>query len=288
MTAVLTHPGAPTRACCADRNPGVIIAAPAAIARPAVTRRPSTAAPLCALHAAALALLVAGCAAPPPPAAPPVPPLEGGARGEWFCDRGSREGGWECIADQPVPGQPAPVLPGVEVNAIEPPPAAVAGGGTGGIERIDGDRGGFAQLPGDAAPVAPRRLDPVTPVAQASGPAPRANPPGPLPGPAAAGAPQRLADLPADWHAVQLIALSSREAVEKFAITRQLPPLTGARIARNGELVYVLILGVHPTRAEAERTVANRPASVRDVEPWIRSVGTLQQAMREADRIAGD
>ena len=95
-----------------------------------------------------------------------------------------------------------------------------------------------------------------------------------------------LIDAPATHYAVQLIALGSEQALRDFVAQRQLAGMTQVRVENRGRLHFALLAGVHPTRAAAERAVAAMAPALQALEPWIRSVGNLRQAMARADRLA--
>ena len=62
-----------------------------------------------------------------------------------------------------------------------------------------------------------------------------------------------------------------------------LDKLTGAMIEVKGRTYYVALLGVYETRAAAELAARNRPAALKRLEPYIRSMASLQSAMNRAD-----
>jgi len=107
--------------------------------------------------------------------------------------------------------------------------------------------------------------------------------------PAAAPAPKPRGDasgLPPDGFVVQLLAMSSKRAIESLAAELQVPGLSAARIERDGQLFYVLLFGVYPDRDAAESASAARPEALRRFEPWIRRFGSLQDAIQRADALA--
>lgn len=93
-------------------------------------------------------------------------------------------------------------------------------------------------------------------------------------------------DLPDEFFAVQLLALSSAEAVEKFVVDAGVPGLAAARIERDGSLLYVLLLGIYRDRTDAARAAANAPVELGHLSPWIRPLRTLKEAMLRADSLA--
>ena len=99
--------------------------------------------------------------------------------------------------------------------------------------------------------------------------------------------PVALLDLPADFYAVQLMALQSPEAVEQFVTRNRLQGMSAARVAVDGDLRYALILGIYETEPLAQRALVGLPKPLRQFKPWLRKLSNLQEAMLQADRIAG-
>jgi septal ring-binding cell division protein DamX len=96
----------------------------------------------------------------------------------------------------------------------------------------------------------------------------------------------QLIDLPADFYAVQILAMTSRQALEDYADEHDLPSMAAARVARNGELYYVLLLGVYRDKPTAEEAAAQLPERIMSQNPWVRSMKSLQEAIANADRLA--
>ncbi len=97
----------------------------------------------------------------------------------------------------------------------------------------------------------------------------------------------RLVDLPAEFFAVQIVALSSKQALESYVKERNLIGMSAARVEKDGKLYYVLLLGIYQTRERAELAAADRPPPLKDIKPWIRRLGSLQTSMIKADKLAG-
>ena len=95
-------------------------------------------------------------------------------------------------------------------------------------------------------------------------------------------------DMPAEFYAVQLIAMTNRQRLEEYIAINQLEGMTAARTERNGEIYYVLILGIYENRGLAERASLEIPPPLDTTEPWIRELGTLQEAMLRGDALAAD
>lgn len=94
-----------------------------------------------------------------------------------------------------------------------------------------------------------------------------------------------MMDIPPEFWAVQLIALSSKEALEAYARQHNVKGMPAARIAVDGKLFYILLLGIYETRALAAEASTELPAPFSN--PWIRSVRSLQRAMAQADELSG-
>ncbi len=93
-------------------------------------------------------------------------------------------------------------------------------------------------------------------------------------------------DLPDEFYAVQLMALGSPEAVERFVNEARVPGLAAARVELDGRLFYVLLLGIYRDRADATRAAESSPAELSRLTSWIRPLRTLKQAMLRADELA--
>ena len=106
--------------------------------------------------------------------------------------------------------------------------------------------------------------------------------------PRTAATPGSFLNMPAEFYAVQLMAMPSRERLEAYIREHNLTDMSATRIARDGELYYVLILGVYETQELAETASRDVPPPLDKREPWIRSLGNLQDAMIRANAMAGD
>lgn len=96
-----------------------------------------------------------------------------------------------------------------------------------------------------------------------------------------------LIDLPPDYFAVQLFAVSNKEALEKFVRDKNIPGLSATRIAYGDQLFFVLLLGIYSDESAARIAAANMPSALNDLTPWVRRLGSLQDAMRLGDDLAG-
>ena len=93
---------------------------------------------------------------------------------------------------------------------------------------------------------------------------------------------RNLEDLPSNYYTIQLLALSNKSALNKFAARTKINGLSAAEVEKDGSFFYVLLLGVYEDKTTAEKVAQNLPRSLRDVTPWVRQLGSLQDAMRRA------
>jgi DamX protein len=86
-----------------------------------------------------------------------------------------------------------------------------------------------------------------------------------------------LASQPSDYFVVQVVASSTMKQLTDFAQTNQISDEWVAETTVGGKTWYVLMLGVYPTKSEADQALS----SVADLEtqPWVRSVGSVQAVM---------
>ena len=86
-----------------------------------------------------------------------------------------------------------------------------------------------------------------------------------------------LVQQPANYFAVQVVASSSMQQLNDFATANQLSTDWIAETSVNGKVWYVLMLGVYPSKAEAEQALAGVQGL--ETQPWIRTVGSVQSVM---------
>ena len=98
--------------------------------------------------------------------------------------------------------------------------------------------------------------------------------------------PVRIIDLPENFYAAQLLAVSTKKQIEDFVVAQNLYNMSAARIEQNGQVLYVLLLGVYESKEIAERAVAVMPTPVKSMKPWVRPIEGLQDAMIRGDRLA--
>ncbi len=99
--------------------------------------------------------------------------------------------------------------------------------------------------------------------------------------------PTSLLDLPGEFWVAQIMAVSSKEFLETYAEEHNLRGLSAARIASGDRLFFVLILGIYESKGRAEQAITNMPPPYSKYKPLLRTLASLQQAMRKADQMTG-
>lgn len=211
----------------------------------------------CALLCALL-LMLGGCQQSPPEPAPMTRALPADT---WFCapDPESGETPWKCIETTPIEA----ARQARSTPPAEPPRAAPSAQPASRPER---DSAQSEDTPARAAtpPDAPKaETEPAE--------APRV----------------RIEDLPPDYYTIQLVAVSDRERLQKFAEMHDLWGLTAARVKTDRGLYYVLLWGVYETREQARAYLQKLPPTLDPDKVWIRPLGSLQAAMRAAEAFTG-
>lgn len=144
------------------------------------------------------------------------------------------------------------IIPGTDLSAMEP------------VVADETARQTSAQI---VAAVVPLSLAPAAPAISAAAGARSA-------------AEKALLALPAEFYLLQLTGTASearmRLFVEKFS---PLVALSYIELRRNGGPWYVALSGPQPTREAALQAVKSLPAELVRQQPWVRSVGSLQQAL---------
>ncbi|MYE13783.1 MAG: hypothetical protein F4X99_19435, partial [Gammaproteobacteria bacterium] len=99
--------------------------------------------------------------------------------------------------------------------------------------------------------------------------------------------PVPLTEVPPHYSGGPRGALGRKEPPEYSGARTARGGMAAARVERGGQLFYVLLLGVFPTRAAADEAAANLPAALSEFDPWVRRVESLQEAIRRGDALAG-
>ena len=82
---------------------------------------------------------------------------------------------------------------------------------------------------------------------------------------------------------IQLVALRSEADLEAFVIDHGLPPMSGALVEKNGERWFVLLAGVYEDLDTAQRALASLPENLKAMNPWLRPIASLREAMLRAE-----
>ncbi len=199
------------------------------------------------------------------------------AGGGWFCEMDENGEDWNCVRDESLVRNPQPTrLPSPAPRRVDTPIAAA-----------DPDE---VSIP-ERAPA--QQPEPPSSTRPAPEPAPQTTQTSPAPDVPKhvrlsyqPRQPVALLDLPQDFWVVQLVSVSSKETLEKYAIDHKLRGMSAARIWSKGQFFYVLILGIYETYDNASEASKDLPPPFDEFPPWIRSVGSLQKAMLEADNQA--
>ena len=204
---------------------------------------------------------------------------------DWFCTPGESPDAWECLRGEPTTIRPPPSRAERAVEdtqaTVEPefdpfddvptPPAAPSTG-------VPSNPPGI-QEGGAVEPPNPTRTGEKPQSAAESGEPGYAKlayrPDRPTP----------ILDLPSEFFAAQLFAVSTRQQVEDFVQRENLYNMTAAQVEHQGKLYYVLLLGVYETVETAEQAISAMPATVKTLDPWVRPIAGLQAAMRRAEAL---
>jgi septal ring-binding cell division protein DamX len=175
---------------------------------------------------------------------------------------------WECVQDAELARNPKPDrLPGRKPSADTPPPIASDGASPGQSANPDAGSPDIEE----SESTAPMGAELPVHIALSYRPA----------------EPVALMDLPADYYAVQLIAVTRKKDLEDFAEQHQIRGMSAARTYSDDQLFYVMLLGVYATYDYAELAVNSLGPPFDETAPWIRPVGSLQRAIKAADEFTG-
>ncbi len=188
-------------------------------------------------------------------------------REPWFCQTGADAEQWECVQSEALAANPQPTRKPPQPEPPAPPPRV-------------------APEPVAAAPAEP---PPAVVPAEPEPPRPtEADRPKHVRLSYKPDKPVSILDLPGDFWAVQLVALSSPEALEEYVARHKMRGMSAARVWNGEQLFYILLLGIYETRAIAEEAVTDLPPPFDRHAPWIRPLGSLQRAMVAADEVAAE
>lgn len=86
----------------------------------------------------------------------------------------------------------------------------------------------------------------------------------------------RIRALPANQFTVQLLGSTSRANVEDFVRRHASTPLYWFETRNQGNPWFVIMMGAYPSRAAAQTAASGLTGELGRLEPWIRSIGTVQ------------
>ena len=84
---------------------------------------------------------------------------------------------------------------------------------------------------------------------------------------------------PTTQYVVQLLALSSAGAMNDYVARHRLQDLPRTRVEHGGRTLHVLLLGVYADRLAATRAANDALPRLRGLQPWVRSLPSLREAM---------
>ncbi len=173
----------------------------------------------------------------------------------WYCYGVQQDRSWDCTKE-PQPEKITTIIPGSVQSAAVVKPA----------EDVEEQSAGP-----QAADIA---SEPAVPVIQEIQEAQKAD--------SAAGS-EVILNLPGDFFTVQLIAMKVENKVLDYATTNGIDKPLYVRILSQDTDWYVLLLGTYPDRSSAEKAKSDwEGARVLKVQPWIRRLSPLQEAIRLA------
>lgn len=199
----------------------------------------------------------------------------------WFCEMDESRNDWECVQNAELARNPKPKrLPGDEPEELptvefDLPPRQEIQSPDPAVDAASGDL-----VPPTSESEATTGLQPTTD----REPAP------PLAGAAEArssGEPGLLS-LPADYQAVQLVAVANARLADEFISEHGLTDAIHLQLGRDGSLYHVVLLGVYESYREAQTAAQSRSTSLADIEPWIRPLNSIQDGLREAGSLLAD
>jgi septal ring-binding cell division protein DamX len=192
----------------------------------------------------------------------------------WFCQMNEARDNWECVQDAELARRPKPErLPGDEPPLPEPERIPLIAPTVIFEEET-------ASLNEETAVDAPTTAATAAAIATAETPATDDAAP-------TLSEPEEddLLSMSPDLYAVQLIAMANESVADDFKSHHNIDDALIVQLATEGELFYVVLLGIYDSFTDAEQAVAERGESLSDIEPWIRPLDTIQSGLREAQRL---
>lgn len=92
-----------------------------------------------------------------------------------------------------------------------------------------------------------------------------------------------LREQPAGHYTIQILALSDLQSLRRYGREQGIDmELAWFRTVRDGRDWYVLVAGHYADAEAARAAIAGLPEAVRENKPWVRSFGSIQEAMASA------
>lgn len=92
-----------------------------------------------------------------------------------------------------------------------------------------------------------------------------------------------LREQPAAHYTIQILGLSDLQALRRFGQEQRLDmELAWFRTVRNDQDWFVLVAGRFPDADSARAAIEGLPENLRRNQPWIRSFGSVRDAMEQA------
>lgn len=87
---------------------------------------------------------------------------------------------------------------------------------------------------------------------------------------------------PVNTFTIQLLASQSKDDVVRYSKKHHLQGKAVYYLSNlNGKSWYVLVYGIYDSKAEAQAALNKLPASLREQNPWVKSMGLVKNSMKE-------
>lgn len=189
---------------------------------------------------------------------------------KWFCQMAKDDpDAWDCVQDNDLAENPVPDrIPQPTLESEQPPPTSSSNQTETKVNK------GSLRPSEDSLPSPPGQAS-STPTSESSVPLYKQ----------LAYHPNQdieFDNLPGNYYTIQLLALSDQQALEDFVASTPLDSFSAAEVEKDGSLFYVLLLGVYTDKVIADRVARNLPTILNDLNPWVRRLESLQDAMNRA------
>ena len=186
----------------------------------------------------------------------------------WFCQMNETRDDWECVQDAELARHPRPErLPTDEPEPMPSPPPTI-------VPTVSFEQA--APAIDDTTSENGSTTEAATPTAAAAAAVVETEPDDPVP------EPEDLMSLSGDMFAVQLVAVANETLADDFITEHELDDALTLLLARETDLYYVVLLGIFESYADAQFAADHRSATLRDVEPWIRPLASVQKGVLAA------